>query len=205
MSRDILVATTNQGKIQELRWLLGAEAHWLSLSDVGVDLDVKEDAPTFAGNARLKATAYARASGLWTLSDDSGLVVDALGGQPGVLSARFSGESSPDRRVVDRKNYEKLLVLMEKVPDPERTARFMCCICVASPEKVLMETEGTVEGVIARTPSGQGGFGYDPIFYLHNFQKTMAELEPSEKNTISHRGNAIKALKPLLGEQLKSR
>ena len=205
MSRDILVATTNQGKIQELRWLLGAEAHWLSLSDVGIDLDVKEDAPSFAGNARLKAMAYAQASGLWTLSDDSGLVVEALGGQPGVLSARFSGDQSPDRREVDRKNFEKLLALMEKVSEPERTARFKCCICVASPEEVLIETEGTVEGVIARAPSGQGGFGYDPIFYLPDFHKTMAELGPSEKNAISHRGNAIKALKPLLGEQLKRR
>ncbi|MCF7972742.1 MAG: RdgB/HAM1 family non-canonical purine NTP pyrophosphatase [Phycisphaerae bacterium] len=203
MSRDILVATTNQGKIQELRDLLGSEAHWLSLSEVGIDLDVEENAPTFAGNARLKAVAYAQASGLWTLSDDSGLVVDALGGQPGVLSARFSGDQSSDRRVTDRKNSEKLLALLEKVSESERTARFMCCICVASPDKVLIETQGTVEGMIAREPFGQGGFGYDPIFYLPNFHKTMAELDSAEKNAISHRGNAIRALKPLLGEQLK--
>jgi XTP/dITP diphosphohydrolase len=204
MSRDILVATTNQGKILELRAMLDEQARWLSLSEVGIDLDVEEDASTFAGNAIKKAQCYAKASGLWTLSDDSGLVVDALGGQPGVLSARFSGVQSADRTVVDQKNSEKLLALLENVPDIERTARFMCCICVASPEKVLIETQGAVEGVIARAPSGQGGFGYDPIFYLPSFEKTMAELDAAEKNAISHRGNAIRALKPLLEKQLKS-
>jgi XTP/dITP diphosphohydrolase len=204
MSRDILVATTNQGKILELRAMLDEQARWLSLSDVGIDLDVKEDAATFAGNAMKKAETYARASGLWTLSDDSGLVVDALGGQPGVLSARFSGVQSADRTEVDRKNNEKLLALLEKVPDTKRTARFMCCICVASPETVLIESQGAIEGLIARTPSGQGGFGYDPIFYLPSFEKTMAELDAPEKNAISHRGNAIQALKPLLKKQLKT-
>ncbi|NQV32657.1 MAG: RdgB/HAM1 family non-canonical purine NTP pyrophosphatase [Phycisphaeraceae bacterium] len=203
MSRDILVATTNQGKILELRAMLDEQARWLSLSDVGIDLDVEEDAPTFEGNAMKKAQVYARASGLWTLSDDSGLGVDALGGRPGVLSARFSGVQSDDRAVVDQSNNEKLLALLENVPDPERTARFMCCICVASPEEVLIESQGAVEGLIARTPSGQGGFGYDPIFYLPRFEKTMAELDAPEKNAISHRGNAIRALKPLLREQLK--
>ena len=204
MSRDILVATTNQGKILELRAMLDEQARWLSLSDVGIDLDVEEDAATFAGNAIKKAKTYARASGLWTLSDDSGLVVDALGGQPGVLSARFSGVQSADRAEVDRSNNEKLLALLETVPDPKRTARFMCCICVASPEAVLIESQGAVEGMIARTPSGQGGFGYDPIFYLPSFEKTMAELDAPEKNAISHRGNAIRALKPLLQKQLKT-
>ncbi len=202
MIRDILVATTNQGKIRELRALLEDQAHWLSLSDVGIDLDVEEDAPTFAGNAKKKALAYAQASGLWTLSDDSGLVVDALGGQPGVLSARFSGARSPDRGVVDQKNNEKLLALLEDVPDPDRAARFMCCICVAAPETVLIESQGAVEGRIARAPSGQGGFGYDPIFYLPSMNKTMAQLGSAQKNTISHRGNAIKALKPGLAKQL---
>ncbi len=202
MSRDILVATTNQGKILELRALLEDQARWLSLSDVGIDLDVEEDASTFSGNAKKKAMAYAQASGLWTLSDDSGLVVDALGGQPGVLSARFSGVNCADRGVVDQKNNEKLLVLLEDVPEPDRAARFMCCICVASPETVLIESQGAVEGRIARAPSGQGGFGYDPIFYLPSMKKTMAELGSAEKNAISHRGNAIKALKPALEKRL---
>jgi len=204
MSRDILVATTNEGKIRELRLLLGTQANWVSLSDVGIDLDVEEDASTFSGNAKIKAKAYAQASGLWTLSDDSGLVVDVLGGQPGVFSARFSGVQSSDRTVVDRKNVEKLLSMLADVPELDRTARFMCCICVASPEKVLIETQGEVEGLITGTPSGQGGFGYDPIFYLPTFGKTMAELGSAEKNAISHRGNAIKALKPLLEKRLKN-
>jgi len=203
MSRDILVATTNKGKILELRALLESQARWLSLSDVGIDLDVKEDASTFAGNAKKKAMTYARASGLWTLSDDSGLVVDALGGEPGVLSARFSGVTSSDRAVVDLRNTEKLLALLEDVPESKRTARFMCCICVASPEKVLVESQGAVEGMITRTPSGHGGFGYDPIFYLPGLKRTMAELDAADKNAISHRGNAIKALKPALEKQLK--
>lgn len=202
MSRDILVATTNQGKILELRAMLDEQARWLSLSDVGIDLDVEEDAHTFAGNAKKKAQVYASTSGLWTLSDDSGLVVDALGGRPGVLSARFSGVESDDRTVVDQRNMEKLLALLENVSDPERTARFVCCICMASPEKVLIETQGAVEGLIARAPAGQGGFGYDPIFYLPSCEKTMAELDAPEKNAVSHRGNAIRALKPLLREQL---
>ena len=202
MSRDILVATTNQGKVKELRELLGNQARWLSLSDAGIDLDVCEDASTFAGNARKKAIEYAQASGLWTLSDDSGLVVDALNGQPGVHSARFSGVQSDDRAVVDQKNYEKLLSLLEGVPSDKRTARFMCCICVASPEEVLIETEGAVEGIITIEPSGQGGFGYDPVFYVPQFGKTMAELDAAQKNTISHRGNAIRALQPLLEKRL---
>lgn len=203
MSRDILVATTNQGKILELRAMLEGQARWLSLSDVGIDLEVEEDAPTFAGNASKKALTYAQASGLWTLSDDSGLVVDALDGQPGVLSARFSGCQSDDRAEIDLKNIEKLLGLLEAVPEPQRTARFMCCICLASPEKTLIETQGSVEGVIARSPSGDRGFGYDPIFYLPDHQRTMAQLGPAEKNAISHRGNAIKALKPLLDAELE--
>lgn len=205
MSRDILVATTNQGKVRELHALLKAQARWLSLSDVGIDLDVEEDAPTFAGNAKKKATAYAHASGLWTLSDDSGLVVDALGGQPGVLSARFSGAQCDDRAELDRKNIEKLLSLLEDAPESERTARFMCSICVASPEEVLIETQGAVEGMITRTPCGQRGFGYDPIFYVPSLERTMAQLAPAEKNAISHRGNAIRALKPALEKRLNCR
>lgn len=202
MIREILVATTNQGKIKELREMLGRDAGWLSLADVGIELEVEEDATTFAGNAKKKAQAYAQASGLWTLSDDSGLVVDALDGQPGVRSARFSGVESDDRSVMDRKNYEKLLSMMEDVPKEKRTARFMCCICLASPDAILLETQGAVEGVIALKPFGQGGFGYDPVFYVPEFGKTMAELHSGEKNRISHRGQAIKALQPLLKKLL---
>lgn len=204
MTQHILVATTNQGKVRELKTLLelgregGVEAVLLSLSEVTGAPEVEEDADSFAGNARKKATSYAAATGLWTISDDSGLVVDALGGRPGVNSARFSGARDTDRSIVDRKNIQKVLKLMRDVPSAERTARFKCCLCLAAPDRVLIETEGTVEGVITTEPAGEGGFGYDPVFYLPHLSKTMAQLDMTEKNALSHRGNAIRRLKPLL-------
>lgn len=204
MALQILVATTNQGKVKELRTLLEldrqgeTEVVLLSLSEVAGVPEVEEDAETFAGNARKKATAYAAVTGLWTISDDSGLVIDALGGRPGVNSARFSGVQDTDRSVVDKKNIQKVLDLMRNVPLTDRTARFKCCLCMAAPDRVQIETEGTVEGLIGTEPVGAGGFGYDPIFYLPSLSKTMAQLDMKEKNAISHRGNAIRRLKPLL-------
>ncbi len=146
-ARVILVATTNPGKVRELRALLGTQVDWKSLADFPGVPEVKEDGATFAENACKKALGYAQATGLWTLADDSGLVVDALGGAPGVNSARFSGARPPggDRRLLDRRNMEKLLALLQDVPPEKRTARFVCCLCLASPEKVLLETRGTLE------------------------------------------------------------
>jgi XTP/dITP diphosphohydrolase len=203
---EILVATTNPGKVRELRALLGTQVQWKTLADFAGIAEVKEDGATFAENARKKATGYAQATGLWTLADDSGLVVDALGGAPGVNSARFSGERArgSDRKIVDRRNMEKVLSLLEGVPAEKRTARFVCCLCLASPEKVLLETQGTVEGVIIDTPAGTGGFGYDPIFFVPSLSKTVAQLDDDEKNAISHRGNAIRQLKPLLDKLLSA-
>jgi XTP/dITP diphosphohydrolase len=203
-SRRILVATTNPGKVRELRALLGDEIEWKSLADFPGVGEVKEDGATFAENARKKAIGYAQATGLWTLADDSGLVVDALGGAPGVNSARFSGERAKgaDRKVVDRRNMEKLLSLLQGVPREKRTARFTCCLCLASPEKVLIETRGTLEGLITEEPAGTGGFGYDPVFLVPQLDKTVAQLGDREKNAISHRGNAMRKLKPLLQELL---
>jgi XTP/dITP diphosphohydrolase len=165
---------------------------------------VKEDGATFAENARKKAMGYARSTGLWTLADDSGLVVDALGGAPGVNSARFSGERAKgaDRKVIDRRNMEKLLSLLQGVPTEKRTARFVCHLCLASSEKVLVETQGTLEGLIAEEPAGTGGFGYDPVFLAPQLGKTVAQLGDQEKNAVSHRGNAMRRLKPLLEELL---
>jgi XTP/dITP diphosphohydrolase len=205
-SKVILVATTNPGKVRELRALLGTEIDWKSLADFPAMAEVTEDGATFAENARKKALGYARATGLWTLADDSGLVVDALGGAPGVNSARFSGARAQgaDRKVVDRRNMQKLLSLLRGVPRDKRTARFVCCLCLASPEKVLIETRGTLEGVITEEPSGTGGFGYDPVVLVPSLGKTVAELGEEEKNAISHRGNAMRKLKPLLQELLKS-
>lgn len=201
---EILVATTNPGKVRELRALLGDGVQWKSLADFPGVVEVKEDGATFAENARKKALGYARATGLWTLADDSGLVVDALGGAPGVNSARFSGDKAQgvDRRVVDRRNWEKLLSLLRGVPPEKRTARFVCCLCLASPQEVLIETQGTVEGLITTEPAGTGGFGYDPVFLVPQLGRTVAQLGDGEKNALSHRGNAMRKLKPLLSELL---
>jgi XTP/dITP diphosphohydrolase len=219
--KKILVASTNTGKLKELREMLGGDVEWVGLpgfaslrrgeSDFPGILEIEEDGATFADNARKKAMGYAKATGLWTLADDSGLVVDALGGQPGVKSARFAGAKDKDRKIIDRKNIEKLLKLLKNVPKEKRTARFVCCLCLASPpevekrkggraspEKVLIETRGEVEGVIIDKPAGENGFGYDPVFFVPKLNKTIAQLNSTEKNAISHRGNAIRKLKHIL-------
>ena len=202
--KKILVATTNPGKIAELRALLGADVQWLSLSDFESIAEIKEDGATFAENARKKALGYAKATGLWTIADDSGLVVDVLDGAPSVKSARFSGEKDSDRMLLDHKNMAKVLKLLEDVPRDKRTARFVCHLCLASPEKILIETEGTLEGLINDKPVGENGFGYDPIFFVPHLNKTVAQLTRDEKNAISHRGNAIRKLRHLLAQLLKT-
>jgi XTP/dITP diphosphohydrolase len=194
----ILVATTNPGKIVELRAMLDLDVGLLGLTDFPGITEIEEDGETFAENARKKALGYAKATGLWTVADDSGLVVDALGGEPGVRSARFSGEKDKDRKLLDHKNMTKVLKLLEGVPTEDRAARFICCLCLAGPEKVLIETEGRLEGIIAEKEVGQNGFGYDPIFLVPGLNKTVAQLTAEQKNAISHRGNAIRKLKPLL-------
>ena len=203
-NKTILVATTNPGKITEIRAMLGGQMRWLGLADVGPIAEIAEDGATFAENARKKALGYAKASGLWTIADDSGLVVDALAGAPGVNSARFSGERPPgaDRTLIDHRNMAKVLDLLKEVPTERWTARFVCCLCLAGPEKVLIETEGRLEGLITDKEVGKNGFGYDPIFFVPKLGKTVAQLSREEKNAISHRGSAIRKLKPLLDELL---
>lgn len=205
----ILVATTNPGKLTELCEMLAdiaGEIQWLSLRDFPDVSEVEEDGRTFAENARKKALGYAKATGLWTLADDSGLVIDALNGEPGVYSARYAADEcdSTDRKAVDVANYRKALRQLKEVPPADRTARFKCSLCLASPEEVLLEAEGAVEGVIIDAPVGDNGFGYDPVFYLPHLDKTAAQLENHEKNQISHRGNAIGQFKPLLQNLLAS-
>ena len=199
-TREIVVATTNPGKIAELRACLDADVRWRSLADFEEVVEVEEDGKTFADNARKKAVGYAEATGLWTIADDSGLVVEALGGEPGVKSARFSGDkpSSDDRSLIDHRNIAKVLELLADVPKARRAAKFVCCLCLASPEKILIETEGTLEGLITDREIGENGFGYDPIFFVPRLNKTVAQLASEEKNAISHRGNAIRKLKPIL-------
>ena len=201
--KKILVASTNPGKLKELREMLGGDIEWVSLSDFPNITEIEEDGSTFAENARKKALGYAKATGLWTLADDSGLVIDALGGHPGVKSARFSGAKDKNRGLLDHKNMAKVLKLLKDVPKEKRTARFMCHLCLASAEKVLIETEGKLEGVIATEQAGENGFGYDPIFFVPELNKTVAQMSSEEKNAISHRGNAIRKLKPKLEELLR--
>ena len=204
--RQILVATTNPGKIAELQALLGGDVNWLTLADVQQIDEIAEDGATFAANARKKALGYAKASGFWTIADDSGLVVDSLGGAPGVKSARFSGEklTGDERTLIDHRNIARVLELLQGVPESRRTARFVCSLCLASPEKVLIETEGRLEGLITNEEIGENGFGYDPIFYVPGLNKTVAQLTSEQKNAVSHRGNAIRRLSPLLDELLQN-
>jgi XTP/dITP diphosphohydrolase len=129
-------------------------------------------------------------------------MIDALGGEPGVRSARFSGAKDKTRKLLDHKNMVKVLKLLQDIPKEKRTARFVCCLCLASPEKVLIETEGVLEGLIAEKELGENGFGYDPIFFVPRLNKTVAQLSAEEKNAISHRGNAIRKLKSLLSDIL---
>lgn len=208
MKRKILVATTNPGKLEELRELLAAAGkgiQWYCLKEFPNIPEVVEDGQTFAENARKKALGYSKATGLWTLADDSGLVIDVLNGQPGVLSARFAADEcqSTNRKDVDKANYEKVLCLLKNTPDSKRTARFVCHLCLADEKQILLEAKGTVEGIINHGPVGENGFGYDPIFYILSLNKTVAQLENHDKHQISHRGNAIRQLKPLLQNLLK--
>ena len=203
-NKKILVATTNPGKIAELRAMLDLDIEWLGLSDFGDIDEIQEDGITFAENARKKAAGYAKAAGLWTIADDSGLVVDTLDGAPGVKSARFSGEKikGDDRTLIDHRNITRVLELLKGLPEEKRTATFVCCLCLASPERILVETKGALEGLITNKEIGKNGFGYDPIFFVPHLNKTVAQLIAEEKNAISHRGNAIRKLKPLLEELL---
>ena len=184
----LLLATTNRGKLREYYQLLkGLPFELVSPADEGIDITVDEKKKTFEENARLKATTYSRLSGLVTLADDSGLEVDALGGGPGIISARFAGEQASDK---DR--IEHLLARLKDVPWEKRTARFRCVIAVATPEGETELCDGECQGLVAFEPKGENGFGYDPLFYLPEFGKTIAELPLETKNQVSHRGKAAR-------------
>jgi len=198
--RKLLIATHNPGKIREYQTLL-ADLPLLvtSLRAEGIVDDVEETGETFAANARLKARAYAHQSGLWTWADDSGLEVDALDGRPGVYSARYAGPGATDR---DR--YQKVLAELQQYPERPRSARFWCVVAIASPDDEIFTTEASVEGEIITAARGEHGFGYDPIFYLPDLGKTMAELPAEIKNQISHRGKASVAAKALLQRRFQA-
>lgn len=192
----LLIATHNPGKLLEYQEILeGLPLELVTLDDVGIAGDVQETGTSFAENARLKALAYARESDLLTLADDSGLEVDALGGEPGIYSKRYAGEDATD---ANRINF--LLHRMKGVPVEARVARFRCAIALARPDGQVWESQGTCEGDILFEPRGTNGFGYDPVFYFPRLGKTMAELPASEKNKISHRARAAEGARRILQE-----
>ena len=197
MGGKLLLATNNKAKVREYRSLLKDLAAELVLpAELGIDADVDEVGGSLEENARLKATVLAARSQLLALADDSGLEVDALGGEPGPLSARYAGEGASDR---DRIDY--LLAKLEGVPGEKRSARFRCVIAIATPEGEVDFCSGECPGFITLQPKGEEGFGYDPVFYLPELDKTMAELTMAEKNEISHRGKAAREAKQLLGRK----
>ena len=191
----VVLATANKGKEAEFRSLLPPIVRVLGLVEANVILPA-ETGTTFAENACVKALAAAEQAGTLALADDSGLSVDALGGAPGVRTARFAGEEASDEQ-----NREALLAALSDVPDPLRTARFVCAVAVARPERIVAQAEGVCEGTIAPSPSGNFGFGYDPIFVLPDGRR-MAELFPEEKNLISHRARAYRRVLPVLLQEL---
>ena len=189
----LLFASNNAGKLREIRALL-AGTDVASPADLDLALDVEESGETFAANAELKARAYAAASGRIALADDSGLEVDALGGAPGVYSDRYGG---PD--LDDAGRYRHLLAELRSYPKPDqRRARFRCAICAVGPDGRQCQAEGRCEGLIAKTPAGSNGFGYDPVFFVPEHNLTMAQLAPEIKNGLSHRARALAAVYPLL-------
>ena len=195
--KKIIFATGNEGKMREVRMILAETGYEiLSMKEAGIDIDIVEDGKTFEENAMIKAKAIAatpEAAGAVVLADDSGLEIDALGGEPGIYSARYEGEDTPyeikNRKLIDR---------LEGVPDEKRTARFVCAIAAAFPNGDVKTVRGTIEGRINYDPVGENGFGYDPIFYVPEFDCTTAQLSPEQKNEISHRGKALRMIKEFI-------
>lgn len=199
------MASNNEGKLRELKALCAREPQLRSLQllsarDVNLP-QVVEDADTFQGNAVKKALAAAKATGLIALADDSGLEVDALGGRPGVHSARYAADASG--KSTDEENIAKLLQELANIAD--RKARFRCVVAIATPQGQVWTAEGTCEGEITTQPLGQGGFGYDPIFLVAGLDKTMAELAEDEKNQLSHRARAFAKALPILKELVRAK
>jgi len=196
----LLIATNNRGKKREYEQLLSElPLHLCSPQDLQISFEVDEDGASYAENARSKALTYLRASGLPTLADDSGLEVDVLGGEPGLHSARYAGPAADDLE-----RHRLLLQNLEQVPWERRTARFRCLLVLAAPGGETYETEGICEGVIAFSPKGSHGFGYDPVFYLPGYDQTMAQLSPELKNRISHRARAVQKMLPILRRVLSN-
>jgi XTP/dITP diphosphohydrolase len=192
----LLLATTNKGKAAEYRDLLkDLDFEIVTLDQAGISQEADESYNTFEENARHKSAFYAELGGLLTLADDSGLEVDALNGEPGVRSSRYAGDNATD---ADRVDF--LLNKLKAIPRQKRRARFRCVIAVAQPGGPVQTVEGTCDGYISMEPKGLNGFGYDPVFYVSEYGKTIAELPPEIKNRISHRGRAAQKARQLLLE-----
>ncbi|MEF7407477.1 XTP/dITP diphosphatase [Pediococcus acidilactici] len=189
MSNQILIATKNEGKLKEFKQIFTAKGiEVLSLKDVDEDVDVQENGLTFEENARLKADSYAKTIGIPVLADDSGLEIDALNGRPGIFSARYAGDHN------DATNNAKVLTELGGVPDEKRTATFHTTVVVRKPDGTELVANGNLRGRILSVPRGDNGFGYDPLFYVEEKQKTLAQMTREEKNQISHRALAIQDL-----------
>ena len=196
MMTKIIIASQNKGKIEEFYQLFKPfNVEILSLLDFPEPLDVEETGKTFEENARLKAEAIAKAYDCVAIADDSGLVIDALDGRPGVYSARYAGEEKDDQ-----KNIEKVLSELQGVPMEKRTAHFQCVLAISFPGQSTRFVSGQCHGIITEEPVGTHGFGYDPIFYIPEKGKTFAELDAGDKNQLSHRGKAMEALKNIWPE-----
>ena len=185
-NEQIILATKNKNKLVEVKAVLGNDYEVLSMEDIGIDVDVEENGTTFEENATIKAEAICKICGKPVMADDSGLEIDYLDKKPGVLSARFLGHDTS----YDIKN-AKILEMLEGVPEEKRTARFVCSIAVAFPDRDTVVVRDTIEGIIGYESAGDNGFGYDPIFYVPELKKTTAQLSMEEKNKISHRGKAL--------------
>jgi XTP/dITP diphosphohydrolase len=198
---ELLIATHNQGKMREYRHLLqDVPLKLVSLDELGISQDIAETGTTFAENAWLKAEGYAGLSGMLTLSDDSGLEVDALGGEPGIHSARYGGDSCAS----DQERVQLLLRNLAGVPREKRTARFRCVIAICDPDGRKASVVGSVAGMIQYEPEGNEGFGYDPVFYLPSYGQTMSQIPLADKNRISHRSDATGKAKAVLKELVET-
>ena len=194
----IIMATSNENKVREIRQILeGTDIEISSLKEAGIDADIEENGNSFEENASIKARTICDMTGFVCVADDSGLVVDYLDGAPGIYSSRFMGEDTP----YSLKN-KAILDKLEGVPDEQRSARFVCAAAIAWPDGHTDICKGVMEGRISYKPAGEGGFGYDPIFYLPEYGCTSAELTPEEKNAISHRGKAIRKMVQVLRENV---
>ena len=186
----VVVATKNKGKLKEIKQILAPMGfNVISREEANIDMDIDETGDSFEENAMLKALAVHKLTGAIVIADDSGLETDALNGAPGIYSARYSGANASDD-----KNNEKLLIQLKDIPDEKRTARFVCAIAVVFDENRKFTVKGTVDGIINRAPAGENGFGYDPLFYIPQYGKTVAQLSSEEKNKISHRGKALEKM-----------